>query len=165
MPKAIAILLELEDNEKLKKTPFYTVFVYLNLSIFYFDLADYRESIKRLNQLYHHEKFASTADPLRFRVAILELLIRIELDDTDFLEYRMKQIRKDFSVHLENQENIRESMLLGLVSDMFLKGISPRDERLKDRIKLFTKTTSSRSEDAELVNYNRWLNGKLKQRA
>jgi hypothetical protein len=165
MPKAIAILLELEDNEKLKKTPFYTVFVYLNLSIFYFDLADYRESIKRLNQLYHHEKFASTADPLRFRIAILELLIRIELDDTDFLEYRMKQIRKDFSVHLENQENIRESMLLGLVSDMFLKGISPRDERLKDRIKLFTKTTSSRSEDAELVNYNRWLNGKLKQRA
>ena len=164
MPKAISILLELEDNEKLKKTPFYTVFVYLNLSIFYFDLADYRESIKRLNQLYHHEKFASTADPLRFRIAILELLIRIELDDTDFLEYRMKQIRKDFSVHLENQENIRESMLLGLVSDMFLKGISPRDERLKDRIKLFTKTTSSRSEDAELVNYNRWLNGKLKTR-
>ena len=164
MPKAISILLELEDNEKLKKTPFYTVFVYLNLSIFYFDLADYRESIKRLNQLYHHEKFASTADPLRFRIAILELLIRIELDDTDFLEYRMKQIRKDFSVHLENQENIRESMLLGLVSDMFLKGISPRDERLKDRIKLFTKTTSSGSEDAELVNYNRWLNGKLKTR-
>ena len=164
MPKAISILLELEDNEKLKKTPFYTVFVYLNLSIFYFDLADYRESIKRLNQLYHHEKFASTADPLRFRIAILELLIRIELDDTDFLEYRMKQIRKDFSVHLENQENIRESMLLGLVSDMFLKGVSPRDERLKDRIKLFTKTTSSGSEDAELVNYNRWLNGKLKTR-
>ncbi|MGB1317048.1 MAG: hypothetical protein ACPG5W_02510, partial [Flavobacteriales bacterium] len=75
MERAISILLELEDNEQLKKTPFYTVFVYLNLAIFYFDLGQYRESIKRLNQLYHHEKFASTAEPLKFRIAILELLI------------------------------------------------------------------------------------------
>ena len=164
MEKAISILLELEHNEKLKKTPFYTVFVYLNLAIFYFDLGQYRESIKRLNQLYHHEKFVSTADSLKFRIAILELLIRIELDDTDFLEYRMKQIKKDFADHLDNQENIRESILIGLVADMFLKGISPRDERLKDRIKLFLKTTSSRNEDAELVNYNGWLNSKLKTR-
>ncbi|MGB1316788.1 MAG: hypothetical protein ACPG5W_01210, partial [Flavobacteriales bacterium] len=116
----------------------------------------------RLNQLYHHEKFASTAEPLKFRIAILELLIRIELDDTDFLEYRMKQIGKDFKLHLEDQENIREKMLVQLVSDMFLKAISPRDERLKDNIKLFLKTTSSRNEDAELVNYNGWLNSKLK---
>ncbi|MGB0916275.1 MAG: hypothetical protein ACPGU4_01690 [Flavobacteriales bacterium] len=162
MERAISILLELEDNEQLKKTPFYTVFVYLNLAIFYFDLGQYRESIKRLNQLYHHEKFASTAEPLKFRIAILELLIRIELDDTDFLEYRMNQIKKDFKAHLENQENIREKMLVQLVSDMFLKAISPRDERLKDNIKLFLKTTSSRNEDAELVNYNGWLNSKLK---
>lgn len=164
MEKAIAVLLELEHNEKLKKTPFYIVFVYLNLSIFHFDLGHYRESIKRLNQLYHHEKFMNTAESLKFRIAILELLIRIELDDTDFLEYRMKQIRKDFSVQLANQENVRESMLLDLISDIFLKGISVRSEQMKDRIKLFAKTTSSRSEDAELVNYNGWLNGKLKAR-
>ena len=161
MQKAIAILLDLEHNEKLKKTPFYIVFVYLNLCIFHFDLGDYRQSIKRLNQLYHHEKFGNTAEPLKFRIAILELLIRIELDDTDFLEYRMKQIRKEFTKQLENQENVREQMLLDLISDMFLKGKSRRSEEMKDRIKLFTKTTSPRSEDAELVNYNGWLEQKL----
>jgi len=162
MEKAISILHDLEHNEKLKKTPFYIVFVYLNLSIFHFDLGNYRESIKRLNQLYHHERFANTADSLKFRIAILEILIRLELGDTDFLEYRMKQIKKDFSDQLENQENVRESMLLDLISDMFLKGKSLRSDEMKDRIKLFTKTTSPRSEDAELVNYNRWLEQKLK---
>jgi hypothetical protein len=162
MEKAISILHDLEHNEKLKKTPFYIVFVYLNLSIFHFDLGDYRESIKRLNQLYHHERFANTADSLKFRIAILEILIRLELGDTDFLEYRMKQIKKDFKEQLENQENVREAMLLDLISDMFLKGKSLRSDDMKDRIKLFTKTTSPRSEDAELVNYNGWLEQKLK---
>jgi hypothetical protein len=162
MEKAISILHDLEHNEKLKKTPFYIVFVYLNLSIFHFDLGDYRESIKRLNQLYHHERFANTADSLKFRIAILEILIRLELGDTDFLEYRMKQILKDFKDQLENQENVREEMLLELISDMFLRGKSLRSDEMKDRIKLFTKTTSPRSEDAELVNYNRWLEQKLK---
>ncbi len=162
MEKAIAVLLELEHNEKLKKTPFYIVFVYLNLSIFHFDLGNYREAIKRLNQLYHHDRFANTAAPLKFRIALLEILIRLELGDTDFLEYRMKQIQKDFKGQLENQENVREAMLLDLISDMFLKGKSLRSEEMKDRIKLFTKTTSPRSEDAELVNYNGWLEKKLK---
>lgn len=162
MEKAISILRDLEGNEKLKKTPFYIVFVYLNLTIFHFDLGDYRESIKRLNQLYLHEKFDNTAQSLKFRIAILEVLIRLELGDTDFLEYRMKQIKKDFQEQLQNQENVREKMLLDLVSEIYLKGKSLRSEEIKDKILLFTKTTSPRSEDAELVNYNGWLERKLK---
>lgn len=165
MPKAIATLEELEHNQKLKNTPFYIVFVYLNLSIFHFDMGNYRESIKRLNQLYHHERFTNTAQALKFRIAILEILIRLELGDTDFLEYRMKQIKKDFKEQLESQENIRESELLNLISDMFLKGISLRDEAMKNRIKQFTKTSSARSEDAELVNYNGWLEQKLRSQS
>jgi tetratricopeptide (TPR) repeat protein len=161
MEKAVATLEALEHNEKLKKTPFYIVFVYLNLAIFHFDMGNHRESIKRLNQLYLHERFENTAVPLKFRIAILEVLIRLELGDTDFLDYRMKQIRKDFKEQLDNQENVREAMLLNLISDMFLKGMSLRSEEMKDRIKLFTKTTSPRGEDAELVNYNGWLERKL----
>lgn len=160
--KAISILNDLENNEQLKKTPFYVIFVYLNLCIFHFDLGDYRESIKRLNQLYHHERFKNTAESLKFRIAILEVLIRIELGDTDFLEYRMGQIRKDFKEQLTDQENARENMLLDLIREMFLKGVSTRDQGLVDRIKMFTKTASARTEDAELVNYNGWLQRKLK---
>lgn len=162
MDKAISILEELEHNEKLQKTPFYIVFVYLNLAIFHFDLANYRESIKRLNQLYLHKRFEDTAEPLKFRIAILEILIRLELGDTDFLEYRMKQIRKDFNEQLQNEENIRESILLQLISDIFLKGISVRTEEMKNRIKHFTRTTSKGKQDSELVNYNDWLERKLK---
>ena len=163
--KAISILHDLEHNEQLKKTPFYVIFVYLNLSIFHFDLGEYREAIRRLNQLYHHERFENTADALKFRIAILEVLIRIELEDEDFLEYRMGQIRKDFSEHLLNQENAREGMLLDLISDIYLKGVSTRDQHLADRIKMFNKTASPRTEDAELVNYNGWLERKLKVRS
>ncbi|MBL4585932.1 MAG: hypothetical protein JKX84_02575, partial [Flavobacteriales bacterium] len=164
MPKAISILQDLEHNDQLKGTQFYIVFVYLNLAIFHFDMSDYKESIKRLNQLYHHDRFDDTAAPLKFRIAILEILIRIELGDTDFLEYRMKQVRKDFAEQLKDQENTREKLLLDLIKDIFLKGRSVRGQELKDRIKMFTKTASPRTEDAELVNYNGWLEKKLKTR-
>lgn len=162
MPKAISILQDLEHNDQLKGTQFYIVFVYLNLAIFHFDLGDYKESIKRLNQLYHHDRFVNTAEPLKFRIALLEILIRIELGDTDFLEYRMKQVRKDFAEQLKDQENEREKLLFDLIRDIFLKGKSVRGQDLKDRIKVFTKTASARTEDAELVNYNGWLERKLK---
>jgi len=163
-PKAISILQDLEHNDQLKGTQFYIVFVYLNLSIFHFDLGNNKESIKRLNQLYHHDRFDATAEPLKFRIAILEILIRIELGDTDFLEYRMKQIRKDFTEQLKKAENEREKRLLELISDIFLKGISVRGAEMKVRIKQFAEKASSRTEDVELVSYNGWLERKLKGR-
>ncbi len=161
--KAIAILHDLEHNEQLKGTQFYILFVYLNLSIFHFDMGDYKKSIKRLTQLYQHDRFENTAEPLKFKIAILEMLIRIELDDTDFLEYRMKQVRKEFAGQLKDPENERENLLLDLIKDIFLKGMSVRGPELRDRIKMFMKTTSTRSEDAELVNYNGWLGSKLRK--
>jgi len=164
MPRAISILQELEHNDQLKGTQFYIVFVYLNLAIFHFDMGEYKESIRRLNQLYHHDRFDDTAGPLKFRIAILEILIRIELGDTDFLEYRMKQVRRDFSDQLKNDENARDRLLLDLIRDIFLKGMAVRGKELTARIRKFVKSSSPRTDDAELVNYNGWLERKLKTR-
>lgn len=161
MNKAVAILEELEHNEKLQQTPFYIVFVYLNLSIFHFDMGNYREAIKRLNQLYLHERFENTARPLKFRIAILEILIRLELGDTDFLEYRMKQIGKDFDEQLKHADNLREATLLELIADMFLRNVSVRDAQLAKRIRNFMQMNSAERQDAELINYNKWLEKKL----
>jgi tetratricopeptide (TPR) repeat protein len=105
MNRAIALLLELEEHPKLKDTPYYLIFVHLNLAIFYFEKGDYRQAVRRLNQLYHHERFALTAVALRFRIGVFELMVRIEMGDGDFLEQRLKQVRQEFAEHTISPRN------------------------------------------------------------
>jgi hypothetical protein len=160
LDRAIALLLELENHPKLKDTEYYLIFVHLNLAIFYFDKGEHRQAVRRLNQLYHHERYAHTAVGLRLRIAVLELMVRIELADGDFLEQRLRQVRQEFALQLSQAENRREAQLLDIISDLFLKAISPRDARLRKRLESFTTGVSMEEQDAELVNYNRWLEQK-----
>jgi len=161
MNRAIALLLELEEHPKLKDTPYYLIFVHLNLAIFYFEKGDYRQAVRRLNQLYHHERFALTAVALRFRIGVFELMVRIEMGDGDFLEQRLKQVRQEFAEQLLLSENKREAVFIPLIEDLFLKALSPRDLSMRKRLEEFKNQATVEEQDSELVNYNRWLEKKL----
>ena len=105
LDKGIGLLEEIRDKESLKNTPFYEVFVYLNLAIFLFKKKDYHQSIKQLNKLFQHQSYQAADETLKFKIAIAELIIRFELKDYDFLEYRIEQIKKDFKDLLKKDEN------------------------------------------------------------
>jgi hypothetical protein len=162
LDKAIALLIELEEHPKLKDTEYYLIFVHLNLAIFYFEKGEYRQAVRRLNQLYHHERYAHTAVGLRLRIAVLELMVRIELADGDFLEQRLRQVRQEFADQLSKGENTRETELLVLIEKLFLKAISPRDTAMRKRLEAFATAATMEQQDAELVNYNRWLEKKIR---
>jgi len=161
LDRAIALLLDLEHHPKLRDTQYYLIFVHLNLSIFFFQKGDHRQSVRRLNQLYHHERFALTAAPLRMRIAVFELMVRTELGDMDMVEQRLKQVRQTFAEQLKQVENKREAELLTIIEKLFLKGISPRDRDMATLLKAFTTSSSPEEQDAELVNYNGWLASKV----
>jgi len=161
MDKAISLLLELEEHPKLKDTQYYLIFVHLNLAIFYFEKGEFRQAVRRLNQLYHHERFAHTAVALRLRIAVFELMVRIELADGDFLEQRLRQVRQEFAQQLALGENRREAQLLGIMDDLFLKAVLLRDKGMRKRLDDFRSGVSMEEQDAELVNYNRWLEQKM----
>lgn len=162
LDKAIALLIELEEHPKLKDTEYYLIFVHLNLAIFYFEKGEYRQAVRRLNQLYHHERYAHTAVGLRLRIAVFELMVRIELADGDFLEQRLRQVRQEFADQLSKGENTRETELLVLIEKLFLKAISPRDTAMRKRLEAFATAATMEQQDAELVNYNRWLEKKIR---
>lgn len=160
LDKAISLLLELENHPKLKDTEYYLIFVHLNLAIFHFEKGEHRLAVRRINQLYHHERFAHTAVGLRLRIAVLELMVRAELTDGDFLEQRLRQVRQEFAQQLSQPENRRETQLLDIITDLFLKAVSPRDTAMRKRLEDFATEVSMEEQDAELVNYNRWLERK-----
>lgn len=159
--KAIEILEQLENNEHLKKTPFYEVFVYLNLAIFRFEKGDFRNAIKNLNKLFIHESYRNADRSLRFRIAIAELIIRLELNDFEFLDYRTTQIKKEYKDLLQKDENQREEKLIEIIRHVALSGISTKNKKLNTMITSFLKAEQAAVSDTDVINYNRWLKGKF----
>lgn len=160
--KAIDLLEELRSSEWLRKTPYYEIFVYGNLAILSFDLEKYKQSVKYLHQLYLLDSYKKTDKSYKFKTAIAELIIRYELNDFDFLEYRMKQVGKDFKELLATKENDREKLLLEIISELIYTNSIRSNKELSAKITDFID--EDKIEDrlySEMINYNNWLSKKL----
>ena len=159
--KAIEILLELEGSDRMQKAPFYVLFVYLNLAVLLFWKKQFRSSIKYLNKLYLHHSYKNADESLKFGITIAEVQIRMELDDSDFLQYRLDQVRKDHADELKRPENKRAESVLDLVERIALKGENTRDPEFITLVEEFRATVDPEAEEAELITYNEWINSKM----
>ena len=100
--------MELKSSSWLQKTPYYEVFVFGNLAILNFEMGHYKKAVKNFHHLYLLESYKNTDESYKFKTEIAELIVRFELHDFDYLEYRIKQVRKDFKSKLDVRENERE---------------------------------------------------------
>lgn len=161
--KAISILEDLRDNEKIKSNTFYQVFVYLNLMLLWFDKQQYPNAIKNLNKLYMLDNYKTTDVALRFRIAVAELIIRYELKDFDLLEYKINQLRKDFKEYLKQIENEKEKEFITILKSFINSAAYMQDKKLLNRVKLFVNLKDEApSEDREIINYKNWLREKTR---
>lgn len=162
--KGIELLEKIKNDKSLTNTPFYEVFVYLNLAILWFKKRDFHKSIKQLNKLYQHDSYKNTDKSLQFKIAMAEIIIRYDLQEYDFFEYRIKQIKKDFKLILEKEENKREKDFIEIIEEMFENVHDSFKKELKSKIECFIKSDLiEENEDAEVINYGNWLKSKLKK--
>jgi len=160
--KAISILDELISKRTLKSQPFYELFVYLNLAILWFEKREFHNSIRSLNKLYVHPEFKNADVALRFKIAVAELIIRYELLDFDFLETRIKQVKKQFKEMLYHPEQEREREFLSILNRMIVVPELTRDKKLLSRIQKFS-SLKILLDDTEVINYSTWLKGKIQK--
>jgi|CXWL01.1.fsa_nt_gi tetratricopeptide (TPR) repeat protein len=160
--KAISVLEEVLEHKTLKNTPFYELFVYLNLAILWFEKKDFRVSVKFLNKLYLHPEFKNADPGLKFKISIAELIIRFELLDFDYLEVKLKQVKRQFKALLTDPANAREKGFLSILTKMT---VSPQIRSNKPLMATIQKFISSKEEalnDTEVIDYSGWLRGKTK---
>ncbi|MBI3500506.1 MAG: hypothetical protein HY063_01830 [Bacteroidetes bacterium] len=160
--KAISILGELISKRTLKSQPFYELFIYLNLAILWFEKGEFHNSIRSLNKLYVHPEFKNADIALRFKIAVAELIIRYELLDFDFLETKIRQVKKHFKEMLSKPEQEREKEFLSILNRMIAVPELTRDKKLLSRIQKFSSHKIV-LDDTEVINYSAWLKGKIKK--
>jgi len=159
--KAISILEGVLANKTLKSTPFYELFVYMNLSILWFEKKDFHASVKFLNKLYLHPEFKNADSGLKFKIAIAELIIRFELLDFDYLEIKIKQVKRQFKTVLNDATNVREKEFLSILSKMIASPQLKSNKKLVSIIRKFISLKEDVLNDTEVINYSSWLRSKI----
>src|SRR6185436_11332242 len=79
---------------------------------------DFHQSIRNLHKIYLLDGYKNADKSLQFKIAIADLIIRYELSDEDTLEYKLKQVKKDFRNMLNQDENNREKVMIEIISAM-----------------------------------------------
>lgn len=159
--KELEILAEAKNNPIIKQLPTYSVFVYLNTALAYFDLEKYKSANKSLSQLLLHEDFLDIAPSFQWKICLAELIIKYELGDFDSVEQRIVAIKKNYPKLL--QENERERSLIHIIERLMFCNNLKQDSELLQAIELFIKQLSDKeSDDTDIINYNLWLKSKQK---
>jgi len=156
--KALDLLEDLLKNNKLKGSPFYEVFIHLNMAILHFDLKNVRESLSRMGQLNQLSSYRKADRSLRLKISVAELIIRYTAGDIIYLEYLIKKIRKEFKEFLLSNQFNKEKDFLHVVSIMTKSVDLINDIKSKKVIiNYLTKYGISEVEDNEVINYGSWL--------
>lgn len=159
--KELKILAEAKNNPIIKQLPTYSVFVYLNTALAYFDLEKYKSANKSLSQLLLHEDFLAIAPSFQWKIRLAELIIKYEVGNFDNVEQRIATIKRDYPQLLK--ENERERTLIHIIEELMYCNNLQQDVALLEKIDLFTaQLTDEESDDTDIINYNLWLKSKQK---
>ena len=160
--EALKILEEARKNTIIKELPTYTVFIYLNTALIYFDQGKYRMAIKNLSRLLLHDDFVDIGKSFQFKIYIASLIIRFELGDFDKIESRLKYIKRVYKEILENDDFKRDVDLIEIISKLIYCNNLQQDKNLLTKVQtLITAIDDDAADDTDVINYNLWLKSKL----
>lgn len=158
--KAVSILEEAKKEKAIQKLPVYTAFIYLNLSVLYFDLRQFKKALKSLVQMKLEDDYKNLDVAFRLKINLAELIIRYELNDYDLVEKGVSSISKEFGSLLKKNDFKNEKQLLKIVHQMIFSSNILSDKNLLTSIKELTKEKTSSSGD-DIINFRSWLKEKV----
>ncbi|MFN8398364.1 MAG: hypothetical protein U0176_27390 [Bacteroidia bacterium] len=158
LDKAIKHLEEMRLNEKIKDTPFYALFIDMNMAFVWWEKGNPKKAIKYIVAATHHPAYKEAGAGLRLRIAIAELMIRLRLGDFEVMEQRVGQVRQDFSALMEDAAFRREKIFLELLAALNAHSGNRLPNDLRARVQDFVNAHATVEEkDAELIDYAEFL--------
>jgi hypothetical protein len=157
--KAIDILTEARDNAVIKKLPMYGVFIYLNMAGLHFDMKNFKIALKNVVKLTMHDSFKNFDEAFRLKIVLLELAIRYELGDYDFVEHKAEQVKKEFAVTLGQQDYWREREMLDIIIEMMNTASIRKSKPLVTKIKKLVDAEGY--DESDILKMRGWLKEKI----
>ncbi|HWY37679.1 MAG TPA: hypothetical protein VNY73_03910 [Bacteroidia bacterium] len=161
--KAIEILDEAREQKVIQGHPVYIGFVYLNLAVSYFGIKNYKAALKSIVRLYMLDSYKALDAALRLKIAAVELMVRFELGDFDYIEQRITQLKKEFKKEFALPEFDTEVNFTKIISLLINTASAKADKRVVGAVSQFiVKLQETRpSEGESIINYADWLAEKI----
>jgi hypothetical protein len=159
--KAIAVLQEAVQDKMLHKNKFNTMFLNLQMALQYFDLKEFKASLKSLVKLKLEENFKVFDEALQLKILVFELMVRYELEDFDFIETQVPKVKREYKELLKDENFGRQKKMLDFLAKIIYTD-SGQQGSLKKKINaLFEIENETMAADMDLVNYNSWVREKV----
>lgn len=161
--RCIEILEECVQEEKFKDQPGFDFLMWVNLAVLYFDDHKFRKALKTLVKVGIHDAYSQQGSAFRLRLAVFEIVLRMETAEFDVIDSRLEKVRKEYADLLETDEFRTEKMLLSIIRHMNESVNYKADEKLAIEVKGFMETTprGEEMEDFSFMDYHFWLSGKF----
>jgi hypothetical protein len=160
--KALEILNEAKNNAVIKKLPMYNVFIYLNLAVLNFGKGNFKAALKSFVKPLLEDDFHNLDEAFRLKLNVFELIIRYELNDTDYVEHKIAQIKKEFKGLLKSDEYVHQQRMISILNKMITSTNPKKDKKLLDQIHQFSLHYNPvNSDNNDIVDYIDWLKKKV----
>lgn len=157
--KAIEILQEAKENTVIQKLPMYNVFVYLNLSVLYFGKKRFKDALKNLVKPLLEDAYSNLDEAFRLKLSVYELIIRFELEDTDYLERKIDSVTKEYKQLLKRMEYKQQQSMVMMIRSMVLSDNFKKDKKILALAKKLMDDTIQN--ESNIVNYGNWIKNKF----
>lgn len=153
--RAIRILEDLLEDEKLSRLPMYQMLIYPNLAICYYEKKNYKKTIQNLVKLNIQEAFVSADPSLKLKISVFEMAVRYLQNEPETLEYRVNQTRKDFADLLAQPDYAKESAMLQLIQHMNQSEDAVNEEKVIAEARQFLANYGPSDNDP--LQYHVWI--------
>jgi hypothetical protein len=161
-PQAIKILKEAGENAIIQRLPMFMVIIDLNLAVIYFDLKNYKFSLKNIVNMMLKDSYKNLDMSFKLKISVTELLIRLELQEFEIIVKRIKQVKTEFESLLKMNAFIREKRMVEIIKE-YIKGNIRSNNTLINNVKYFLIHHDSEQEkNADVIKFNDWLTEKFK---
>jgi len=156
--KALEALKEAKNNDVIQNLPAFSVFIYLNTALIYYDQEKLSLSAKNLSRLMLQDDFVNIGKSFQLKIHIAELIVRYDLSQTDVIDSKIKHINKTYKNLLKDDDFNRDKELIEIIDLLIYCNNLTNDKKLLKKISDLSVTISDeQADDIDVINYNFWL--------
>jgi len=160
--KAIANLQEAINDPIINKIPMNRIYLFLNMAGQYFDIGEFRKANRAIVKLKFEDVYNTLDKAFQLKIGILELVIRYEMEDFDFIEYQGARVKRNFEKLLKKPAYKRQKQMLDILLKMIYSQNFKTDQKLNAIIdNLTSEIPEGEAADLDILNYNTWLREKI----
>ena len=155
---------EVEKIIKPQQTIAHSIFLYLNLATSYYCSGDVDKALDYLKEILAYDTYKKLSIEWQFAVSFVEIILRIESEDFDYVSHRLAETKRVFRTALKTEAYEKERDFLDILKEIVS---NPQPFKSKKFItkatKFITKANTKAFELAsnEGINYQIWLESKI----